>query len=208
MSFMTHDKRGGHVKLGNAATVRSGLVLSRKQAKEPPYIRYPLLNLRSINPGGHIDSSETDVFHSTEPLSSDYLTQCGDIVVRLTAPYTAVLIDESTEGLVVSSNFLIIRVDPHYLLPEYLFWLLNTPDIRREIYENTGSNMLGAVKAKFFVEYEFTLLPLAKQTQIADMYAMSIKEARLLHQLADAKAKYYSVLIDHIHNEMKRGNRS
>ena len=34
MSFMTHDKRGGHVKLGNAATVRSGLVLSRKQAKE------------------------------------------------------------------------------------------------------------------------------------------------------------------------------
>lgn len=196
------------MKLGSAATVRSGLVLSRKQAKEPPFVRYPLLNLRSINPGGYIDSNETDVFSSTESLSSEYLTQSGDIIVRLTAPYTAVLIDESTEGLVVSSNFLIIRVDPHYLLPEYLVWLLNTPDIRREIYENTSSNMLGAVKAKFFAEYEFTLLPLAKQAQIADIYAMAIKETRLLHQLADAKSKYYSMLIDHIHDEMKRGNRS
>lgn len=194
------------MKLGSAATVRSGLVLSRKQAKEPPFVRYPLLNLRSINPGGYIDSNETDVFSSTESLSSEYLTQSGDIIVRLTAPYTAVLIDESTEGLVVSSNFLIIRVDPHYLLPEYLFWLLNTSDIKREIYENTGSNMLGAVKAKFFAEYEFTLLPIVKQVQIADIYAMAIKETRLLQQLADAKTKYYSMLIDHIHDEMKRGN--
>lgn len=194
------------MKLGSAATVRSGLVLSRKQAKEPPFVRYPLLNLRSINPGGYIDSNETDVFSSTESLSSEYLTQSGDIIVRLTAPYTAVLIDESTEGLVVSSNFLIIRVDHHYLLPEYLFWLLNTPDIRREIYENTGSNMLGAVKARFFSEYEIELLPLAKQAQIADVYAIAIKETRLLQQLADAKTKYYSMLIDHIHDEMKRGN--
>ena len=196
------------MRLGNVATVRSGLVLSRKQAKEPPFVRYMLLNLRSINPGGYIDLSETDAFNSVESLSREYLTQCGDIVVRLTAPYTAVLIDESTEGLVVSSNFLIIRVDHRYLLPEYLFWLLNTPDIKREIYENTGSNMLGAVKAKFFSEYEITLLPLSDQAQIAGMYAAAIKEAQLLRQLADMKAKYHSMLIDHIHNEMKRGNRS
>ena len=196
------------MKLGSIATVRSGLVLSRKQAKGISSERYPLLNLRAINPAGYIDLSETDVFDSAGPLSSEYLTQCGDIVVRLTAPYTAVLIDESTTGLVVSSNFLIIRVDHHYLLSEYLFWLLNTPDIRREIYENTGSNMLGAVKAKFFSDYELTPLPLAEQTRIADMHALAIKETRLLQQLADAKSKYYSMLIDHIHNEMKRGNRS
>ena len=196
------------MKLGGIAAVRSGLVLSRKQAKGISSERYPLLNLRALNPAGYIDLSETDIFDSEEQLSSEYLTQYGDVIVRLTAPYTAVLIDESTAGMVVSSNFLIIRVDHHHLLPEYLFWLLNTPDIKREIYENTGSNMLGAVKAKFFSEYEITLLPLADQAKIAGMYAAAIKEAQLLRQLADMKAKYHSMLIDHIHNEMKRGNRS
>ena len=194
------------MKLGNIAAVRSGLVLSRKQAREAPGIKYPLLNLRSINPGGYVDTEQLDVFAASEYLSLDYLSQVGDVIIRLSAPYTAVLIDEATAGMVVSSNFVIIRVDRREILPEYLFWLLNTPDIRREIYENTGSNMLGAVKAKFFSDYELTPLPLAEQTRIADMHALAIKETRLLLQLADAKAKYYSVLIDHIHNEMKRGN--
>jgi len=39
-----------------------------------------------------------------EPLKEEYLSQSGDIIVRLTAPYTAVLIDETTSGMVVSSN--------------------------------------------------------------------------------------------------------
>ena len=50
------------MKLGNIATVRSGLVLSRKQAREPSNIRYPLLNLRSINPGGYIEADQLDEF--------------------------------------------------------------------------------------------------------------------------------------------------
>ena len=37
------------MRLGDIATVRSGLVLSRKESQERSAIRYPLLNLRSIN---------------------------------------------------------------------------------------------------------------------------------------------------------------
>lgn len=206
LSFMSHDERGERMRLGDVATVRSGLVLSRKQAKGPSSVRYMLLNLRSINPGGYIDTDEMDVFDAQQQLSPEYLSQRGDIVVRLTAPYTAVLIDEETEGIVVSSNFLIIRTDPKQLLPAYLFWLLNTSSVKRDIYENTSSNMLGAVKAGFFTDFEFTLLSLDKQQKIADMNTAAIKEKLLLRQLAEAKAKYYELMIDSIHNEMKRGN--
>ena len=109
------------MKLGNSATVRSGLVLSRKQAREPSDIRYPLLNLRSIHPGGYIEADQLDVFDAAEYLSPEYLSQVGDIIVRLTTPYTAILIDEATAGIVISSNFVIIRADRRALLPEYLF---------------------------------------------------------------------------------------
>ena len=194
------------MKLGNIATVRSGLVLSRKQAREPSDIRYPLLNLRSINPGGYIEADQLDVFVAAEYLSPEYLSQIGDVIVRLTAPYTAILIDKVTAGMVISSNFVIIRADRRELLPEYLFWLINTPKVKRSIYENTSSNMLGAVKAKFFSDYEFPLLSIDKQQQIAAMNELALKETKLLRKLADGKECYYSLLIDRAYKEMERGN--
>ena len=194
------------MKLGNIATVRSGLVLSRKQAREPSDIRYPLLNLRSINPGGYIEADQLDVFVAAEYLLPEYLSQIGDVIVRLTAPYTAILIDKVTAGMVISSNFVIIRADRRELLPEYLFWLINTPKVKRSIYENTSSNMLGAIKAKYFSDFEVPSLPIAKQQQIAAMNELAFKETKLLRQLADEKECYYSLLIDRAYKEMKRGN--
>ena len=193
------------MKLGNIAAVRSGLVLSRKQAREVSGIKYPLLNLRSINPGGYVDADQLDVFDASEYLSLDYLSQVGDVIVRLSAPYTAVLIDEATAGMVISSNFVIIRVDHRELLPEYLFWLLNTPKVKRSIYENTSSNMLGAIKAKYFSDFDIPALSIMKQHRIADMNALALKETVLLRRLAEEKERYYSLLIDHTHKEMKRG---
>ena len=194
------------MKLGNIATVRSGLVLSRKQAREPSDIRYPLLNLRSINPGGYIEADQLDVFVAAEYLLPEYLSQIGDVIVRLTAPYTAILVDKVTAGMVISSNFVIIRADRRELLPEYLFWLINTPKIKRSIYENTSSNMLGAINAKYFSDFEVPSLPIAKQQQIAVMNELALKETKLLRQLADEKERYYSLLIDRAYKEMERGN--
>ena len=194
------------MKLGNIATVRSGLVLSRKQAREPLGIRYPLLNLRSINSKGYIELEQLDIYDASEYLAPEYLSHVGDVIIRLTAPYTAILIDASTAGIVISSNFVVIRTETKELLPEYLFWLINTPDVKRSIYENTSSNMLGAVKAKFFSDFEIQMLSVTKQQIIANMNALALKEAILLRQLANEKDRYYTLLIDHVHKEMKRGN--
>ena len=194
------------MKLGETATVRSGLVLSRKQARERSEIRYPLLNLRSINSGGYIELNQLDVFEAENYLPAEYLSQVGDVIIRLSAPYPAVLIDETTAEMVVSSNFVIIRTDCRKLLPEYLFWLLNTAQVKREIYVNTSSNMLGAIKAKYFLEFEIPSLPTDKQKKIADMNALMIKETKLLHRLAEEKECYYNLLISHANEEMKRGN--
>ena len=192
------------MKLGEIASVRSGLVLSRKLARENPVQRYRLLNLRSITPEGYIDMNETDVFDAKETLPGEYLSQVGDIVIRLSAPYTAVLIDEETEGMVVSSNFVIVRTDPQVLLPEFLYWLLNTSEVKHRMFENSSSNMLGAVKPKFFADYEITPLPISEQQRIAAIYSLAKKESRLIQQLVKAKEKYYEIILRNTYNEFKR----
>ena len=194
------------MKLGEIASVRSGLVLSRKLARENPAQRYRLLNLRSITPEGYIDMNETDVFDAKETLPGEYLSQVGDIVIRLSAPYTAVLVDEESEGMVVSSNFVIVRTDPQELLPEFLYWLLNTSEVKHRMFENSSSNMLGAVKPKFFADYEITPLPIPEQQKIAAINALAKAESKLLRQLANAKEQYYEAILRNTYNEIKRSN--
>lgn len=192
------------MNLGTVAAIRSGLVLSRKLSREISSYRYPLLNLRAIHPDGYILPDSLEVFYATELLRQEYLTQQGDIIIRLSVPYTAILIDPDMTGMVVSSNFAIIRSNEKYMLPEYLLWLLNTPDIKKKIYESSSSNMLSAVRPAFFAELEVLLLPLADQEKIAKLNLLAKQETQLLKKLADEKERYYAAVINHAQKNMRR----
>lgn len=193
------------MKLQDLASVRSGLVLARKQSRRPTDYRYPLINLRCIQPEGTINLKEVDIYEAKEPLKEEYRSRRGDIVVRLTAPYTAVLIDDSTSGMVISSNFVVIRIENKRLMPEYLFWLLNTSRVKQKFYENTTSNMLGAIKAKFLMDFEITILPEETQQKIARLNLLSKKESRLLRELVTEKEKLYSCLLDQVYKKERKG---
>ena len=194
------------MKLGSVAQVRSGLVLARKQARGRTEYRYPLLNLKCIHPNGYIDTALCEMFDSVEYLNPEYLTHNGDVVIRLTVPYTAVLITEELEGYVIPSSFVVVRTDRSIVLPEYLLWLLNSQQVKQRIYESAVSNMLGAVKPRYFAEYELEELPITRQRMIAELNRLAKQEVQLLEKLAAEKAKYYNNVIAHAHNEIKRGN--
>ena len=161
------------MKLQSLAGVRSGLVLSRKQSKEPTDYRYPLINLRCIQQEGNIDLHKADIYEAKESLKEEHLV--------------------------------VIRIEDKRLLPEYLFWLLNTQKVRHKIYENTTSNMLGAIKAKFLMDFELVLLPIEVQQKIAQLNLLAKKESQLLKELAAEKEKLYSSLLDQEYKREKRG---
>lgn len=194
------------MKLGEVAQVRSGLVLARKQARGRTDYRYPLLNLKCIHPNGYIDTSLCEVFDAVEYLNSEYLTHKGDVVIRLTIPYTAVLITDDLEGYVIPSSFVVVRTNRSVLLPEYLVWLLNSQKVKKRIYEGAVSNMLGAVKPRYFAEFELIDLPLSRQTILAELNQLAHRETQLLARLATEKEKYYDYVLNQVYVDMKRGN--
>ena len=183
------------------ADIKAGLVLSRKQAREKTVYRYPLLNLKSINQDATLNQQTLDVFDSMESLAGNYITKTGDVIVRTSSPYTAILIDEKTSGMVVSSNFVIIRCKSDELLPEYLFWYLNTDEIKKDIFINSACNMLAAIKPQYFNEMELNLPDLEKQKLIADFNLCARKELELLDHLKKEKEQYYKLCLEkHIGN--------
>ena len=104
--------------------------------------QYRLLNLKAINNKGFIEDFLLDDFETIEEIKPVYITQLRDIVVRLTFPFTAVLIDEMHTGLIIPSHFVVIRTDTKKIIPEYLFWLLNTEKVRQQLQQNVNSTMI------------------------------------------------------------------
>ena len=185
--------------LGENAEVRSGLVLARKQSKTKTENRYNLLNLRSINEDATINKATLDVFDATEKLDSTYLTQPSDIIIRLSAPYTAVLIDQTTTGLLISSNFAVIRADKTKIAPEYLYWYLNTEEIKKDIVKNSARNVIAAIRPQYYAQLQLKDIPLEKQKKIGELNQLAKKELNLLQQLQTEKAKYYETKLNQLY---------
>ena len=196
---MTTKKRGQ--SLNEFASVRSGLVLSRKKSKGGEGELYALLTLRSVKEEGVLDMSAVDMYVSTSMLPSVYQTAVGDVVVRLTWPYSAVLIDEQSSGMLVSSHFVIIRPDREKLNPGYLHWVLNRQSTRRLIYENTSANMLNAVRPQFFSELKISLLPMVEQKKIAELQLLTRRERILQEMLMQERSNLAKVLTEKIYNK-------
>jgi hypothetical protein len=65
--------------LSELATVRTGLVLSRKRTEpeDPALIQYPLLSMKSIRSNGTIDTNALDTFFAQGRLHDAYITHWG-----------------------------------------------------------------------------------------------------------------------------------
>lgn len=194
------------MKLEEMALVRSGLVLGRKQSKDMSEYRYPLLNLRSIQSDGTINLSLCEIFYATEYLNPEYLTHEGDVVIRLTAPYTAVLISAESEGYIIPSSFIVVRTQKDILLPEYLVWLLNSQLSKKQIYDGAVTNTLGGIKPRFYAEIDIEILSIDQQRTIALLSQLSRREAKLLRELAAEKERCFDYTASKIYNKMRRGN--
>ena len=95
------------MRLDEVATVRTGAVTGRKKAEEGmrSSFRYKMLNLKCIAAEGYIDLAFAEEYQAKEKLKPELFTQEGDVLIRLSFPYTSVLIDDNSCGLVVPSHF-------------------------------------------------------------------------------------------------------
>ena len=196
--------------LKNVATIRTGVVTTRKKAGEndPITYEYKLLNLKCAATAGYLDLQYSETLGTTEPLKPEYFTQMDDILVRLSAPYTAIMITrEEWCDYLVPSHFAIIRVDKTVASPEYILWFLRRESTKQKILQNiSGSGAFGTINSKFFSTLSIRSLPLKKQKTIGQMQILSEKEQELLHKLTAQKEIYSKLLIDKIYDSVKRGN--
>jgi len=187
------------VKLSYICTIKTGLVLHRKKAAtyDDVQIHYKLLSLKAFNNSTSLDSDYIDAFMASEELDSSYISQVGDIVVRLRAPIQAVYIDEDSKGLIVPSLMSIIRLkDDTMIDAEYLAYYLNSSEVQRPLKKKIKGTTIPMVKTTDLNDIDVVLPPIQVQKDLVAYLKLSEKEIHLLEKLKEKKVNLSKELLD------------
>lgn len=184
------------MKLNEIADISTGLVLSRKRSLTNKEFGYKLLTLKSFNENGYIEDEFLDDFFSEEKMKDQYLTKEGDIIVRLSAPNTAVYVEKGQEAIVIPSLFVIIRSTSDDILCKFLNIYLNSPMCKRQLAGDIIGSVLSIVKTSSFKEINVPKYSKDQQQNIINLNELVLKEKRLLNQLLDEKEKYHRAIMN------------
>ncbi len=190
------------MKLKEIAIVKTGLILSRKMSAdyEKSY-KYRQLTLKAVDNSGLIDINNLNCYYAREKLSSNYITQKDDVIMKLVEPYTAFCIQEKNAGLVIPSHFIIIRIDKNKAIPEYIAWYLNRENIKK-YFRMSCAGTLMQIKPTIVANADIKLPDIKKQMEVVRICKSSEKELMLYEKLINEKKAYYTMMLNKI-NEMR-----
>ena len=179
------------MKLSEFATLQSGLVLNRKEARsdEETAKHYKRINMRSLSEYGKLDQNDLYIFPSIEILDSAVLTQPNDIIVKLFTPICPTLISEEDKGFIIPSQLVVIRVFDDHVLPEYLRYYLSAPEVSELMLSIEGWRSQRTIKVSTFADLEIPIPSIEKQQLIAQISETNSHRERLYKELIEEEKK-------------------
>ena len=149
---------------------------------------------KSIHSDGSIDSTEMP----EEPLKVEpdqkKVTEIGDIVMKLSPPYDAAIVDKESEGAIVPSFCAIIKYD-NSIDPGYLLAFLNSGYCKDQLKMQVTGSVMTVLSVGKLANIDFPLPAKKKQKEIGDSFAEAQNKLRLIRRIAELESKKNDVMI-------------
>ncbi len=205
--YLTLWEGGANLKLGQIASIKSGLVLTRKKAFINFEIEniYNLITLKNIKDNGAFNKEPFETFESNKELEEGYFTEEGEILVRLSYPYTAVHIDKGKAGLLVPSSFAIIKLRTADYIPEYVTWYLNSDQVKKELIKSQTGTAMSTTNKSILTSIDIKEMPIEDQKRIGKIQELYFREKELLDRLIEEKEKYYQAITNKLMQVNREG---
>lgn len=143
---------------------------------------------------GVIDDAGVVVNNYRTTFEDKKLTHKGDIIVKLSAPYNAAIIDEEHEGMLVSSFCSIIRnvveIDKGYLVA-----FLNSEIAQEQLKNSVAGTLMSVLSSGKLYDLEIPVPSKQKQEEIGILFYKIIKNRSLIKQLIELENEKLSCMI-------------
>lgn len=112
------------------------------------------------------------------------ITREGDIIVKLSAPYNAAIIDKDHEGMLVSSFCSIIRyLGDDELDKWYLVAFLNSEIAQNQLKNRVVGSVMNVLSSGKLYDLEIPLPCMKKQQEIGSLFQKIVKNRSLIKQI-------------------------
>lgn len=177
---------------------QGGLVLSRKEAKDPEgnVYRYKRLTLRSLAEDGYINDSDLEDFYTNESLNSVWFTSLGDVVIRLFSPLCPTVIEENRMKLLVPSQLAILKVrDRSIISPEFLRLSLSQKEIQEHVSRIERGTAQRTVKLGTIMDLLIDVPDMETQRRAVEVDKLSRQRERMYMDLINQERQMTEITI-------------
>ncbi|MDR3223203.1 MAG: hypothetical protein LBT66_05670 [Methanobrevibacter sp.] len=185
-------------KLKDIAEIFTGMVVKRFEKNESlndeikeEYYYMTLNNLRDNN----LDLNNLESIKPNK-IVNKYLLQQNDIIIKLSSPYSVALVDFrdvslkkfKDKNIFISSNFAVLR-NLSYFNPKYLSFILNTNNIKKQIYKYETKASIQTISIKDLKEIKITYTNIKKQEMYGEMLSLLHKRQVLKEEIMKYELK-------------------
>jgi|GEM_PF-932869 len=170
------------------ASIYSGLVLQRfglgrrysnnrktvSPSDEKSYYHIPLKAVED----NKIDLNLLETIKVEKEVNKRYLLKNGDIIMKLSPPFSAAMINFDCENLIGSSPFAIIRTSEN-IDPMYMTYVLNGKNVRKQLNRLVEGGTLAIIKINYLNQVKIPYRNLEDQIKYAKLLSLLSKRKNL-----------------------------
>ena len=178
-----------NVLLNEIATVTSGYTF-RQSVPIAAQGGIRLIQMKDLGADGVVQLQGTVRINVPSP-KAQHRAQCGDILFRSRGQRpTAALINQECTNTIISGPLFRIRADATRIMPQYLLWQIHHPHAQRYFARSLEGSVGMMISMRTVCALPITVPCMARQRTIAHIYALSLREKRILHRVQQKKRAY------------------
>ena len=131
----------------------------------------------------NIDSNTFETIVTNKKVENKYLAHYKDIIIKLTPPYNAAVVDFKRNDVIVPSNFAIIRVKDEFI-SVFLAYVLNGPNVKKQLRRLVEGTNIPIIKINNLKDIKIKKRSSYKQIEYAKLfYLLDIRKELLLRKI-------------------------
>ena len=189
------------MKLVEIAQIMIGILVKREKVENGKN-SYELFSLKSFE-----NEQEYEKI-TTNKNFEDKLAKKGDLLFRLLYPNKIIYVDDKLSGLLIPSQFCIIRVKKEKMDPVVLKWYLESKISGDELDSKVTGSIIKSVSLTNLKTVEVPFTPLDEQKKMRELINLWEDEKKVTKQIIEEKEKLYNFYLEEMMRKGESGTKN
>ena len=144
---------------------------------------------------GYINDEDIVINNYKTVCDAKRITKENDIIIKVTPPFAAALVDKNHEGLLVSSFCMILNELPNEILPEYLVAYLNSENGVAQVTSSMSGSTISTISVASFRKIMIPVPSIGEQESIAKAFKTYLGNIELSKKLIELSKEKVEALL-------------